>query len=238
MKRHVLYAMLSLLWQPALAQDWRQVIPGFSDLQRNPTLPKDYAESLTELLLPAAEWKAERLSFAHESARAYQVTYTKGGGIITVDRVMTKGNCRFSINIASPTSARIRHQIMIGTDMAEWEIIRRDPPSSEGQPFARTYFLRLPNSGRLRGLAFYEGTWAELDWGGLMPVPKGTEDSLLRLTWNVAQRLRQNYEQQIARIARSLDDGSPAPTRPDLPDADTRLEKPTRKPVFKQQVLD
>jgi hypothetical protein len=162
MKRHLLYAMLSLAWQPALAQDWRQVIPGFSDLQRSPSLPKDYAESLTELLLPAAEWKAERLSFANESSRAYQVTYGKGG-IVTVDRVMTKGNCRFSINIASPTSARIRHQIMIGTDMAEWEIVRRDPPSSEGQPFARTYFLRLPNSGRLRGLAFYEGTWAELD---------------------------------------------------------------------------
>jgi len=86
---------------------------------------------------------------------------------------------------------------MIGTDMAEWEIIRRDPASSEGEPFARTLLLRRPNTGRLRGFSFYDGTWAELECFGF-ELSEATRDSMLRLTWNLAQRLSQAYGQHIA----------------------------------------
>jgi hypothetical protein len=72
----------------------------------------------------------------------------------------------------------------------------------------------------------------------VMPPPEATKNSLLRLTWNVARRLRQAYEQQIEPIAKSLDDGSDAPSRRDLPDADARPDEPTRKPVIEKQMLD
>jgi hypothetical protein len=129
--------------------------------------------------------------------------------------------------IQRPGSARIRHYVQIGTDMAEWEIIRRDPPSADGEPFARTLVLRRPNTGRLRGYAFYDGTWAELECFGLQ-LSEVTRDSIL--TWILARRLRENYAEHIAPIARSLDDGSPQVVRPDLPDPDARPDQPTRKP--------
>ena len=71
-----------------------------------------------------------------------------------------------------------------------------------------------------------------------MPDLEATKNSLLRLTWNLARRLRDAYEQQIAPIAKSLDDGSPELTRPDLPDADARPDSPTRKTVDDKQVPD
>jgi hypothetical protein len=160
------------------------------------------------------------------------MNYARGGGIITVDRLGPRagpGKCFFSIMIQRPGTARIRHYVQIGTDKAEWEIIRRDPPSADGEPFARTLLLRVPNTGRLRGNAFYDGTWVELDCFGSQPS-EATRDSMLRLTWNLARRLRENYAEHIAPIARSLDDGSPQVTRPDLPDPDARPDQPTRKP--------
>jgi hypothetical protein len=110
---------------------------------------------------------------------------------------------------------------------SEWEIIRSGPPSSEGEPFARTLLLRRLNTGRLRGFAFYDGSWAQLE-GFDSEFSEATRDSMLRLTWNVAQRLRQAYGQHIAPIAKSLDDGSAEVTRPDL--ADACPDYPTRKP--------
>jgi hypothetical protein len=232
-------ALVSITVQPVLAQERPIRFPGMDFvLHPNASIREGFAGRITELLVPSTEWEKEGLTFANAPARAYQVSYAKGGAIVTIDRVMTKNHCRLNIKIIPPASARIRHQIMIGTDKADWEIVRRDPPSSDGQPFARTYFLRLPNTGQLLGLVFYEGTWVELDWGGLTPVPPGVEDSLLRVTWSLAQRLREVYEQQIAPIAKSIDDGSPVPTRPDLPDADTRSDAPTRKQQIERRVLD
>jgi hypothetical protein len=212
-------------------------------LQRNAPVPEGFAERIREILLPSSEWKAEGLSFGGGPVRAYQVTYAKGGGLITIDRDGTNGHCRFDLIIQRPTSARIRHQIMVRTDKAEWEIVRRDPPSPSGEPFARTYLLRRPSTGQLLGLVFYEGTWAELACGGLLyppgsPAPEAMEKSLLRLTWNLAQRLRQAYGQHIAPIAKSLDDGSTEITRPDLPDADARPDQPMRKPSSSEKFPD
>ena|SRR5262245_48154260 len=239
MKRLLLLLSFWALCQPTLAQEPQITMPslGFS-LQQNAPVPEGFAERIRETLLPSSEWKAEDLSFGGGSIRAYQVTYAKGGGIITVDRDETNGHCRFELKIEPSTAAKIRHQIMVGTDKAEWEIIRRDPPSPSGEPFARTYLLRRPSTGQLLGLVFYEGTWAELACGGLPyppgsprvgPPPEAMEKSLLRLTWSLARRLRHVYEQDIAPIAKSLDDGSPEITRPDLPDADARPDQPTRK---------
>ena len=203
MKRPLQLVIILALCQPGLAQEPRVAIPGLGiSLQPNASVPEGFAEEIMEILLPSAALKAEGLSSASEPARAYQVTYTRGGGIITVDRpvtrVLTKEQCRLSLNIQRPASARIRHQIMIGTDLAEWEILRRDPPSSDGEPFARTYLLRRPIAGELRGIAFYEGTWAELGC-----APEVDEDSLLRLTWGLAERLRHTYERHIAPIAKT-----------------------------------
>src|SRR5262249_37716221 len=46
-----------------------------------------------------------------------------GAGIITVDRQSAR-KCLFSIKIDRHGSARVRHYVMFGTDMAEFEIIR------------------------------------------------------------------------------------------------------------------
>jgi hypothetical protein len=239
MKQPLLLLSIWVLCQPTLAQEPQVTIPGLGiSLQRNAPVPEGFAERIREILLPSSEWSAEGLSFGGGLVRAYKVTYAKGGGIITIDRDGTNGHCRFNLKIERSTSARIRHQIMVGTDKAEWEIIRRNPPSPSGEPFARTYLLRRPSTGQLLGLVFYEGTWAELACGGLPcppgsprlgPAPEAMEKSLLRLTWNLAQRLPQAYWPHIAPIAKSLDDGSPETTRPDLPDADARPDQPMRK---------
>lgn len=229
MKRPLLLVIIWTLCQSTLAQEPQVTMPGSGiSLHANAPVPEGFAEKIIEHLLPSTEWKAEGLPFPRGRARAYQVTYSKGGGLITVDRVGV-GSCRFSINVGARASARLRHQILVGTDMAQWEIIRRDPPSPDHEPFARTYLLRLPQTGELRGLAFYEGTWVELLCGPLVVVPEA-EAGLPRVTWNVARRLREAYEHWIAPIAKALDDGSVPQNRPDLPDADTRPDQPTRKP--------
>jgi hypothetical protein len=229
MKRALLVAIIWAFSQPVLAQERRITIPGLFSLDLNAPVPEDFGDKLMESLLPSVEWKAEGLSFGGGPVRAYQVTYPKGGSIISVDRAMAKGPCRFSIHIERPLGAKTRHKVMVGTDLAEYEIIRRDPPTSDGEPFARTYLFHLPNTASLRGFAFYEGTWAELQCEVLMPDLDVTKTSVLKLTWNMARRLPNCYAQQIAPIAKSIDDGSPEVTRPDLPDADARPDTPTRK---------
>lgn len=231
MKTLLLLIVVGLPWHSALAQDGRVTIPGTGiTLHPNAPVPEGFSDTITELLLPAKEWKAEGLSFAGGATRAYQVNYSRGG-IITVDRDDANGHCQFSLHIQRPASAKIRHQIMVGTEFGEWDIVRRDPLSPEDKPFARTYLLSHPATGTLLGLAFYDGTWAQLACSAVLPAPRTLESSMRRLTWDVARRLRQHYEQQIASIAKSLDDGSAVPTRPDLPDADARLDKGIRKPL-------
>jgi hypothetical protein len=158
MKRPLLLMFIWMLCQPTVAQEPKITVPGLDalgiSLQPNAPVPERFPEKMTELLFPSAEWKAEGLSFASGPARAYQMNYAKGGGLITVDRLGPRwgpGKCLFSIKIQRPGTARIRRYVQIGTDMAEWEIIRRDPPSADGEPFARTLLLRVPNTGRLRG---------------------------------------------------------------------------------------
>jgi hypothetical protein len=237
MMRVLQLIIIWMLCQPALAQQSQVTIPGLGiSLLPNAPVPEGFAEKIAELLFPSTEWQAEGLSFPSGPARAYQVNYARGGGIITVDR-LGAGKCLFSIKIERPGSARIRHYVMIGTDLTEWEIIRRDPPSSVSEPFARTLLLQRPNTGRLRGFAFYDGTWAELECYGL-ESSEATRDSMLRLTWNLAQRLHQAYGQYIAPIAKSLDDGSAEVTRPDLPDPDARPDQPTRKPKAEDRLGD
>jgi hypothetical protein len=218
MKRSLLFVVIWALCQPVAAQKQQVIAPVLPNLgitfQPKASVPEGFAERIMEVPLPSTEFRAEGLFSANVPARAYQVIYAKGGGIITVDRTMTplstKKHCRLTIKIESPESARIRHQIMIGTDLAEWEIVRRDPPSFDSQPFTRTYLLRRPMPHELRGIAFYEGTWAELECG-----LEGAEDSMHRLTWTLARRLRENHELHIAPIAETLDDAFPrrlAPT--------------------------
>jgi hypothetical protein len=245
MKRPLLLMIFWMLCQPTVAQEPKVTVPGLDALgitfQPKAPVPESFPEKIIELLFPTAEWKAEGLSFASGPARAYQFNYARGGGIITVDRLGPR-KCLVSIMIERPRSARIRHYVMIGTDLAAWEIIRRDPPSPDGEPFARTYLLRLTrhpiiSSTELRGIVFYDGTWVELRCGSLERF-EATRDSMLRLTWNLAQRLREAYGQHIAPIAKSLDDGAAEVTRPDLPDADTRPDQPTRTPKVPEPLGD
>ena len=153
-KRALLVVIIWTACQTVLAQERRVTIPGMGiSVDLNARVPEGFADKIMESLLPSVEWNAEGLFFGGGPVRAYQVTYAKGGGLITVDRGMAETGppagwpCRFSIKIERPLSAKIRHKIMVGTDLAKWEIIRRASPTPDGEPFARTYLFHFPNAG-------------------------------------------------------------------------------------------
>jgi len=195
---------------------------GLFSVTSDAPVPDGYADAITDILVPPADWKKLGLPYSDaENAKAYLIDYGDKGKLITVDRWLNlRPNVRFSLNIARPSAIPLRHKIMIGTDKADWQILKRSPLSSEDEVFHRAYVLREREGGALLGIVFHGGAWSTIEWPA--PSTPAQVASLEAATLSLSVELRRVYPSQVAPLARQVDSTSPVPTRPDLPDPDTQ----------------
>ena len=100
-----------------------------------------YAEEVIDLLVPRSEWIDLRDSSAREGcARAVLFDYGGRGKLVSLQRVIDirRGNY-IDVRIEQPEGIRLRHQIEIGTDLASWLMLRKEPNWPAAAPFKRTY---------------------------------------------------------------------------------------------------
>lgn len=179
----------------------------------------EYAEKIINILLPdediykilpsAKIKKADALGGKGSFLQYYQSFGIEAGVNVLIDR---------------PDAIWLRHKITIGTDMANWELIKKETNWPEKKPFKRTYLLvqKRGEYGRMVGLAFYEGAMVEISIIN-SPVNHETIKNLEEVTWNVSKRLKDIYDLELKQIAEGpLFKDDPVITRPDLPDPDLK----------------
>ena len=185
-------------------------------------VPDGYADAITDTLVPPADWKKLGLPYSDaEHAKAYLIDYGDKGKLITIDRWLNlRPNVRFSLSIERPSAIPLRHKIMIGTDKADWQMLKRSPLSKDESLFHRAYLLRRNEGGALLGIVFHGGAWSTIEWPA--PSTPAQVASLEAATSRLSEELRRVYPSQIAPLARQVDSSSPVLSRPDLPDPDTQ----------------
>jgi len=125
------------------------------------------------------------------------------------------------VTIERKDEIELRYQITVGTDLSGWELIKTESSNSDS-PFQRIYVLvQARGEGKqMRGLSFYEGSFVEIDYGGL--VDNNTINNLVNVTWDVAHRQVEVYNDYLKSISEGpLFKNDPVLTRPDLPNPDT-----------------
>ncbi len=183
-------------------------------------VPDGYADAITDMLVPPADWK--KLGLPYNDARnatAYLIDYGDKGKVIVVDRRLSlRPNVRFLLQITRPSAIPLRHRNMFEREMEDWQILHQSSLSSDSEVFHRAYLLRRKEGGALFGIVFHGGAWASINW----PAPSTSAQvaSLEAATRSLAERLRRVYPSQVAPLSRKIDDSSPVPTCPDLPDPD------------------
>lgn len=224
MRTPILTATIVLVLAAASAHSDPAMWSGFGLFTVTPDapVPDGYAQAITDTLVPPPDWKQLGLPYADsERAKAYLIDYGDKGKLITVDRWLSlRPNVRFSLNIERPAAIPLRHKIMIGTDKAGWQVLKRSALSSDDEIFHRAYLLRSKKGGAVLGIVFHGGAWSTIEWPS--PSTPSQVASLEIATRMLAEELRRVYPSQVAPLARALDDDSPVPTRPDLPDPDTQ----------------
>lgn len=182
-------------------------------------LANQEATAILKRLVVGEEWKEfGSPAWLEKSVNNTLLDYGEMGRLLSI------GSFRSEVQLVveSPGAMRLRHKINVGTDLREWEIVRRETSYPEDRPFRRTYLLASPpgfSQPRLKGLLFFEGAMLELDSDVTPDDPR--RDAFESFIWRTAVRLAEVYDDTIRLLAEGvLFAGSVWTTRPDLPDPD------------------
>jgi hypothetical protein len=192
---------------------------GRFSVTRDAPAPDGYADAITNMLVPPADWKKLGLPYNDaQKSTAYLIDSGDKGKVITVDRRLSlRPNVRFLLQIARPSAIPLRHRSMFEWEVEDWKILYQSSLSSDSPKlFHRAYLLRRREGGALFGIVFHGGAWASINW----PAPSTSAQvaSLEAATRSLAEQLRRVYPSQVEPLSRKLDNSSPVPTCPDLPD--------------------
>lgn len=148
--------------------------------------------------------------------------YRDRGKILSYSESLDLGSgSMFNIRIDRPDGIKLRYKIVIGTDMRNWELIKKETSWPEDDPFKRAYVLvqRRGEKGRMAGLVFFEGMVVQIDIKG--NVNDDSIKNLEEVTWLVKDRVPSVYVEYLQGISEGpLFKDNPTLSRPDLPDPD------------------
>lgn len=185
----------------------------------------EYAANIIAELLPIDEWvsifpdidppRAARVTLSEDSDGVKLLSLYRNLNVPSLSSII--------VTIHDAEGMRLRHQITVGTDLASWELIRKETTWPEDNPFRRVYLFKRPgeDSRKMRGLIFLNGVRVTIDYPG--PFTDETTSQIEALTWRIAERLDEIYERELRALSESppFFRDQPLPTRPDLLDPDT-----------------
>lgn len=186
-------------------------------MQKSEEISDKDAAIILDDLLPIDEWNTiYPRGGPPQGAKAILFDYGDRGKLLSLQRLPG------IIGIIDDASGmRLRHKIVVGTDLAKWTCIRKESTWPQDNPFKRIYIFKRARGeeGDLRGLIFFEGAMVEISYSGL--VTDKISNDIAEITWRVATRLEGVYQKTIKPVSEgALFKNNPVLTRPDLPDPD------------------
>ncbi|MCE5278732.1 MAG: hypothetical protein LLG03_11965 [Planctomycetaceae bacterium] len=172
------------------------------------------AEEIIGKLMPKTEWGL--IAAGNRWPRSARACGNPGKD---VELEKDYNPARVEVYIEDIDGIRLRHKIMIGTDHANWKLIRKESTWPNDNPFKRIYVLRQVDDGPLEGLIFLKQAIVEIDFSG--PLDAKKIEDFTALTWRTAARLEACYDTAIKPIAEKMAKANPVVTRPELPDPDS-----------------
>lgn len=187
--------------------------------------PKEYSDKFAEEVIGKFITDEEKSSLVTDGAvpgkpQAILFDYGASGKLLSLQSYLDmRGLSSVVVTLESKESIKLRHQINIGTDLATWELIKKETNRSDN-PFKRIYvFAQGRGEGkRMKGLSYYEGSIVEIEYDGL--INDETINNLVNITWNLAKKHPEIYDSYLKEISEGLFKDDPVLTRPDLPDPD------------------
>jgi hypothetical protein len=187
-------------------------------------LPSGYAQVVLDALVTRDEWLAAGLPSARpQRPEASLLSYAGRGSLLSVQEnfdLDTVEPCMVDLLLEDLHGCRLRHKIVVGTDLAKCRRVVKESNYPAPSPFRRAYLL-VSEARRSRAVivAAYEGAFLEIDVPGHFDAAAlhGLED----LTHRVVQRLEAIYPSLLKPICEgpTFADNPPI-ERPDLPDPD------------------
>lgn len=185
----------------------------------------EFAEEIIDRILPRSNIsKLVKATARTGEALSVLNDYGDRGKSLSLQKALDLNTfSTFDVLIEREQDIKLRHKIVIGTDRAHWEVIRKETTYPNKRLFKRIYLLvqsRGPYA-RMSGIVFYKGASATIDLFG--PVNDSTIKTLGNVTWEMAKELELVYESKLKSISEGpLFKNNPTLTRPDLPDPDTQ----------------
>ena len=193
-----------------------------------PEYNDEFAATIIKELLPNSEiTKIVAPSARMGKEESILFDYGQRGKLLSFQKALDlDAQATFDILIDDDQGIKLRHKIIIGTDLANWKILRKETSWPKDNPFKRTYLLVRNNNENqaIRGIAFYKGAMANISITGML------NDSIIKtleeVTWKMAGRLESIYDKKIKEISEGpLFVDNPIITRPDLPDPDINQKR-------------
>ncbi len=172
----------------------------------------EYAESVLRKLLPATVLN-KLISPSTRKTKAKSILSDCGnkGKNLSFQEVWISGARKrtiFKLLIAREQNIKLRHKLVLDTNMADWKTIKEESTLPAKNLFKSTYLLvqSQGKNGRMCGLAFYKGSMVSINVIGT--VNDSTIKNLKEATWEMAKNLEAIYDSKIKKISEGTFFGS------------------------------
>ncbi|GEM_PF-6811531 len=188
---------------------------------------KEYPDELavkiiSELLLPEEAKIISPLGSRPGETRTLLYDFGANGKILSLQKYFDLNSSTYiDITIDKPDGIKLRHKTIVGPDLSNLELIKKESNYPEISPFKRAYLFvwKRGENGRMKSYSLFEGSMVEIHYNGL--VDENSIRNLEKITWNIFDRLQSIYENDLKPISDGpLFANNPIITRPDMPDPD------------------
>lgn len=174
-------------------------------------IPQGQANSILRELIPEDEWEAFGSTDWYD--KPVQSLFFWG-----TTASLQGYQAEPQLTVESPEAMRLRHKIIVGTDLREWTILHKDTTYPRNVPFRRSYVLARPDEAKLMGLIVHEGAMLEFFSSRIVGAPE--QAAFIKFVTRTSDRLAEVYEKSLKAYAEGPELAGPVPERSDLPDPD------------------
>ena len=188
---------------------------------------KEYPDELaikiiSELLLPEEVKIISPLGSRPGETRTLLYDFGANGKILSLQKYLDLNSSTYiDIIIDKLDGIKLRHKTIVGPDLSNLELIKKESNYPEASPFKRAYLFvwKRGENGRMKSYCLFEGSMIEIHYNGL--VDENSIRNLERVTWNIFNRLQNIYETDLKPISDGhLFTNNPTITRLDILDPD------------------